>query len=182
MIKTKQIAVFAVGLAFVVALIPTYTHAQSPATKKPLTEAQCTLAKDKVAAHLTAYSAHHAERINAYKAITNRMNTFISSSTEAEYTLTAQLTTARDSYERAVTIYKTQADTYQASLEKVQSAQCGADNTSFKNALAIAQADLKKLRENSVSVKTAVKQNIVPALLTYADWLKTSNASTEETK
>lgn len=181
MIKTKQVAVYALSLALVIALLPTSTYAQS-VNKNTLTEARCIMAKDKIATHLTAFTTHQTERTNAYKAITNRVNTFITTSTEAEYTLTAQLTTARDSYERAVSIYTTQATVYQKALEKTQTIACGVDNTEFKKELTNAQTQLTTLRSNSLSVKTAVKQNVVPALMNYADWLKTSNTDAKENK
>ena len=175
--KMKRTGISVLGLALVISLIPVASYAQT-ATEEPVNSEGCIMAKARIATHATAVTTLQTERTAKYATIKSKVDTFVSSATEANYTDIAKLTAARDTVTTAISDYATQAKVYATTLEKAQAAPCGEGTGEFISALAIARAELKTLRTDGLAVKTAAKQNAVPALREYATWLK-ANATKE---
>ena len=174
--KMKHAGMFILGLAVVGSLVPATVFAQTT-TSPPAstTDARCTVAKERIAVLAPKVSTLQTERTNQYTSINDRVSRFITSSTAAKYTDVAKLTTAHDSVKQSIEAYSTQASKYKGALEKVQSIPCTQMNE-FTVALTTARSELTKLRTSNTAVKTAIKQQAVPALQNYATWLKTNTA------
>jgi len=175
----KRIGMSTLGLALVISLVPVTTYAQTT-TERSVATQRCTMAKQKIATHTAAIAAAQADHATKYATIQQRVDALVSSAAKANYTGIDKLTTARDSVAKAITSYTTQASVYTTALATAQSAACGEGTGEFMSALATARTELKTLRASGAAVKTAVKQNAVPALRDYATWLKTTTSSTQE--
>jgi hypothetical protein len=169
----KRVSGFVLSLAFVVVLIPTSTYAQVT-TQQSVTDVQCVKAKEKIASHKASIASLQTERTAVHTRITNTINTYLSTASDAEYTGIAALTSARDGVTKAISTYTAQVSVYTVALEKAQAAGCSDGASEFTTALNTARTELVTLRSNSIAVKIAVKEGAVPALQNYAAWLKTN--------
>jgi len=176
--RIKRTSISVLGFALVISLIPLTTHAQT-ATEQPVAENRCSIAKQKIATHAAAVTTAQTEHTAQYAAIKSKIDTLVSSATEAKYDAVDKLTIARDSVTKAISDYAYQAKIYNTSLVTAQSAVCGEGAGEFVSALATARIELASLRTNSTAVKAAVKENAVPALRDYAAWLKQNTVTTQ---
>ncbi|MDB5180711.1 MAG: hypothetical protein JWO54_471 [Candidatus Saccharibacteria bacterium] len=179
MSKIKQAGIFVLGLALSFALIPVSTYAQT-AIQPPVTEARCTIARERITTHIANITTLQTDRATLQTSITNRINAYITTATDAGYPDISELTTARDSVTKAISTYTIQAAAYKTALNKVESTPCGEGTGEFVIAVNSARTELINLRTKSAAVKTAVKQEAVPALYDYAAWLKTATSDTKE--
>ena len=176
----KHAGIFVLGLAVVGSLVPATVFAQTTTTPPVATaDARCTTAKERIAPLIAKVSTLQTERTNQYTSINDRVNRFTTSSIAAKYSDAAKLTSAHDSVKQSIEAYSVQATRYKASLDKAQSIPCTQMNE-FTATLTNARSELVKLRNSNTAVKTAIKEQAVPALQNYATWLKTNTAKETE--
>lgn len=185
----NRTSVFVLGLAFVIALLPVSTYAQTvtnePATNEPnsnqgITNRACTVAKQRIATRASNTATILTDHSAKYTTMKGRVDTLISTAIKAEYSDASTLTAARNSVTSALSGYNAQVKVFIASLEVAQLAPCGEEEGEFTSALNTARTELTTLRETALTVKAAIKQNAVPALRDYATWLKASANITQE--
>jgi len=177
--KLKRASTYLISLALVIALLPLSTHAQTP-PEEPVADEGCTVAKQRITTHAVAAAAALADHSAKYTDMKNRIDTVVLSATEAKYIDIKKLTTTRDTVTASLGAYTAQAKVYATALETAQAAECGDDVDQFTDSLKLARTELATLRNQSLTVKTAVKQSAAPALRSYATWLKANTNTIQE--
>jgi len=178
-IKMKRTSTLVLVMAFVVALFPVSTYAQT-ATETPTSDEACATAKKRISTHASAISVVYTDHSAKYATMKGRIDTLVSSATKTAYTDISSLTAARDTVSTALSAYNTQSTVYTAALETAQAATCGEEQGEFTPALTAARTELVTLRDDAAAVKASIIQNAAPALRNYATWLKANTTTTEE--
>lgn len=175
----KRTSTLVLVMAFVIALLPVSTYAQT-ATETPTSDDACAAAKKRIGTHASAISVLYTDHSAKYTTMKGRIDTLVSSATKTAYTDISSLTAARDTVTTALSAYNTQSAVYTTALETAQAAPCGEEQGEFTAALIVARTELVTLRDNAATVKASIKQNTAPALRNYATWLKANTTTTEE--
>jgi hypothetical protein len=174
--KLKLSGIFILALSVGVALIPSSAYAQT-AVQEPVTEARCLQAKTRITAHKAVITTIQSERAPVQTVLKNRIDAFILTSNEVKYDKAVSLATARDEVSKAISTYNAQSTLYKTSLDTLEATKCAEGTGEFTIALTAARAELVKLRTASEAVKTSLTSEAVPALRSYATWLKTSTTT-----
>lgn len=148
-------------------------YAQTAASES----ARCKIATTRLDLRIAAVDKAKTNQSTVYNQAKSKLDTFVTSATNAGYDVTA-LTTARDSVKTKIDTYIEKATAYSAALTTAKSLTCGESDGAFATALTNARAALTATRTAALDVRTTFKQQVVPALNDYAAWLKLQKANT----
>jgi hypothetical protein len=165
------IAVSMVGIL----LAPTLQAQTTP------TSAQCAIAQARLTTRITKVDTVHAAQTNVYTNLQTRLETIITSATEAGYDEDgiAALTLAQTTVNTKIEAYTTAADAYTAALEAAKGKDCSTTVAEFRTAVIEARAARASLLTAATDVRASFRSDVIPALKDYAAWLKEQSDTTE---
>lgn len=138
---------------------------------------RCTTAETRIKKQLTTIQTVREARSKVYKNTLERVEKVIASAKERTYDTTkldAALVAAQTAYDSFVT----NSTNYETALTSTQTYACGNSEGQFANALATARTELTTLRTSAATLRSTIREQLVPAVKEYAVWLK-AQASTK---
>ncbi len=156
--------VFTAAVAF---LAPSVALAQ-----QTVTEPRCTVAKARIQNLATTMTQVKEQRLKIYNGIAAQTDALVTSAETAGYDVTA-LKASRDNVQASIATYSNATTAYETALSEVQQAACEQTDTAYLAALTDARTKLVATRTAQTALRSAVLDEVVPALRAYASWLGT---------
>ncbi len=194
--KRLYIAVTALVFAFSFTAAPAFaieepertttTTKETPTTTKetPTTATKesprCTTAEGRIKKQLSTIQTVREARAKVYQNTLEKAKKIISSAKEKTYDTTkldAALLSAQTAYDNFITT----STNYETALTSTQTYACGNSEGQFVNALTTARTELTTLRTSAMTLKSTIREKLVPALKEYATWLRAQSETKTST-
>jgi hypothetical protein len=166
----RSITIGLMALAIVVGAflaIPT-VNAQTTTMTESL---RCSVSQTRLTSKIERLEAAKASSNSVYGAITGKVDGFISSAQTSGYDV-ADMTAARDTVNAQLQLFVQKVEIYSNALASANDASCGSSDGEYVTALAAARQALAETRLAADGVRASVRSEVIPALQTYAAWLK----------
>lgn len=153
---------------------------QSPVFAQTATvqSARCTIAEKRVELRITRAETVRTAQSTAYTTIINQLENIATSSSARGYENSA-IVAAKTLVQTKAQEFADKAQAYETALSTVKNVSCGDSDGAFANRLTEARTALSETRAAAIAVRAAIKESAVPALNSYATWLKTQNDQTQ---
>ncbi|MFZ2126412.1 MAG: hypothetical protein WAV04_02770 [Candidatus Microsaccharimonas sp.] len=149
-------------------------------TTEPTQTVRCTIAQARLNTRITQVDKVKTAQTKVYNDLLARVDLTITSAEAASYDV-SDLTAARNTASEAIQAFTTKSSEYTTSLMGTKNLSCGESGGEFVSSLVSTRKVLTETRQANLAIKTAFRNDVVPALQAYALWLK-ENTTTQEDK